>query len=128
MPRRQTKCSTALPPNSRRTLLIGGTALLGTAMLGLGGLRCAWSPGRPALLVDAAGQPRIGGLSERVFVMINGVRQGMIIQSTDAAHPVLMFLHGGPGMPEFFLNTTHPSGLEREVTTVRWKQRGAGLS
>ncbi len=97
-------------------------------MLGLGGLLWGWSPGRPAPLVDAASQPRAGSLSERAFVMINGVRQGMIIQSTDTAHPVLLFLHGGPGMPEFFLNTTHPSGLEQDFTVVWWEQRGAGLS
>jgi pimeloyl-ACP methyl ester carboxylesterase len=52
----------------------------------------------------------------------------MIIQSTDISHPVLLFLHGGPGMPEFFLNCTHPAGLERDFTVVWWDQRGAGLS
>ncbi|NUB46112.1 alpha/beta hydrolase [Fertoebacter nigrum] len=52
----------------------------------------------------------------------------MIIQSMDVTHPVLLFLHGGPGMPEFFLNTTHPAGLERDFTVVWWDQRGAGLS
>ena len=117
-----------MPLNDRRALLIGGAAVLGTALLGLGGLLRGWSPGSPAPLVDAAGQPRGGSLSEKVFVRINGVRQGMIIQSTDIAHPVLLFLHGGPGMPEFFLNTAHPSGLEQEFTVVWWDQRGAGLS
>ena len=87
-------------------------------MLGLGGLLRWRSPGRPTPLVAAEGQPRAGSLSERVFVMINGVRQGMIMQSTDAANPVLLFLHGGPGMPEFFLDSTHPSGLEQEFTVV----------
>ncbi|WP_209426667.1 alpha/beta fold hydrolase [Pararhodobacter sp. SW119] len=52
----------------------------------------------------------------------------MIVQSADAANPVLLFLHGGPGMPEFFLNGTHPTGLERDFTVVWWDQRGAGLS
>lgn len=31
-------------------------------------------------------------------------------------------------MPEFFLNTTHPTGLESIFTVVWWEQRGAGLS
>lgn len=44
------------------------------------------------------------------------------------AGAVLLFLHRGPGMPEFFLNTTHPMGLEQDFTVVRWDQRGAGLS
>ena len=86
------------------------------------------SPGRPAPLRDDAGQVIAGSLSERVFVQINGTRQGMIIQSADLSNPVILFLHGGPGMPTFFLNTTHPTGLERHFTMVWWEQRGAGMS
>jgi pimeloyl-ACP methyl ester carboxylesterase len=112
----------------RRSLMIGaGTAILGAA-LGIAGLLRAWSPGVPAGLVDDAGQSIAASISERVFVDINGIRQGMIVQTTDVTHPVLLFLHGGPGMPEFFLNTTHPTGLERDFTMVWWDQRGAGLS
>ena len=36
-----------------------------------------------------------GSTSEKVFADIDGVRQGMFIQSKDAAHPVLLYLHGG---------------------------------
>jgi len=97
-------------------------------LLGVAGLVAKWSPGRPAPLVDDAGQKIQGSLSERVFVEINGVRQGMIIQSADPSKPVLLFLHGGPGMPTFFLNTSHPTGLEQDFTVVWWEQRGAGLS
>lgn len=107
------------------------TALAALVILGLIGLvvlLILWSPGHPAPLVDAAGRPIKGSLSERVFVEINGIRQGMIIQSADSSSPVLLFLHGGPGMPIFFLNTTHPSGLERDFTVVWWEQRGAGMS
>lgn len=112
----------------RRNLQIGtGAAVLG-AILGLGGVLRAWSSGKPDALNDAAGLPIKGSISERVFVDVNGVRQGMIIQSTDISHPVLLFLHGGPGMPEFFLNTTHPTGLEQDFTVVWWEQRGAGIS
>lgn len=77
-----------------------------------------WSRGEPAGVVDAAGRPVIGSLSEKVFVEINGVRQGMFIVSRDAANPVLLFLHGGPGLPEFFLaeRATRPAWR----TTSRW--------
>ncbi|MCO8146013.1 alpha/beta hydrolase [Rhodovulum tesquicola] len=88
----------------------------------------ALSPGEPARLLGEAGQRIAGSLSERVFAPINGIRQGMIIQSRDTSNPVLLFLHGGPGVPEFFLNTTHPTGLENDFTVVWWEQRGAGLS
>lgn len=107
------------------------TALVLLILLGLLGLAAvlfAWSPGRPPPLVDGTGRHIEGSLSERVFVEINGVRQGMIVQSTNPANPVLLFLHGGPGMPEFFLNTTHPTGVERDFTVVWWEQRAAGMS
>src|SRR5215472_6378297 len=64
--------------------------------------------------------------TEKVFADINGVRQGMFIQSTDAAHPVLLCLHGG--LPEYFLTERYPTGLENDFTVVWWEQRGAGLS
>jgi hypothetical protein len=99
MRRPQPKCSTALPRNDRRTLLIGGAAVLGTALLGFGGLLRNLSPGRPAPLVNAAGQSFARSLSERVFVMTNGIRQGLIIQSTDTAYPVRLFLNGGLACP-----------------------------
>lgn len=118
-----------LHPSSRRTLLIaGGAAVLGTAALGTADLLRAWSPGQPPALVDDNGRPIAGSLSERVFLEINGVRQGMILQSANIANPVLLFLHGGPGLPELFLNATHPTGLEQDFTVVWWEQRGAGLS
>jgi pimeloyl-ACP methyl ester carboxylesterase len=64
--------------------------------------------------------------SEKVFADINGVRQGMFIQGNDAAHPVLLFLHGG--LPEYFLTERYPTGLENDFTVAWWEQRGAGLS
>jgi pimeloyl-ACP methyl ester carboxylesterase len=64
--------------------------------------------------------------SEKVFADINGVRQGMFIQSTDLSHPVLLYLHGG--LPEYFLTEQYPTGLEGDFTVVWWEQRGAGLS
>ena len=91
-------------------------------------LLISWSPGRPGPLTDAAGRSIPDSFSERVFVNINGTRQGMIIQGTNAANPVLLILHGGPGLPEFFLETTHPTGLVTDFTVVWWEQRGAGLS
>jgi pimeloyl-ACP methyl ester carboxylesterase len=69
-----------------------------------------------------------GGRPEKVFVDVNGVRQGMFLKSADTTNPVLLFLHGGPGMPEYFLDRMHPTGLERDFTVCWWEQRGAGIS
>lgn len=71
-------------------------------------------------------RPLRGSISEKAFADINGVRQGMFIQSKDAAHPVLLLLHGG--LPEYFLTDRYPTGPENDFTVVWWEQRGAGLS
>lgn len=70
----------------------------------------------------------VGSLVEKVQTSVNGAEQGMFIRSTDTAHPVLLYLHGGPGMPTYFLNRKYPTGLEENFTAVWWEQRGAGLS
>jgi pimeloyl-ACP methyl ester carboxylesterase len=88
----------------------------------------ALSPGRPAPLRDGAGNVIAGSLSERVTVEIGGIPQSMIIQSAGPMNPVLLFLHGGPGMVEFFMEQDYPTGLERHFTMVWWEQRGAGMS
>ncbi len=105
-----------------------GLTILVALCIIMAGVMIFISPGRPVPLRDATGRAIAGSLSERVFVQINGTRQGMIIQGVAPSNPVILFLHGGPGMPTFFLNTTHPTGLERHFTVVWWEQRGAGMS
>jgi pimeloyl-ACP methyl ester carboxylesterase len=86
----------------------------------------AYSPGKPEPFLDASGKPLEGSISEKVFVNINGVEQGMFIKSKDATNPVLLYLHGG--MPDYFLTQKYPSGLEDYFTVIWWEQRGSGLS
>jgi pimeloyl-ACP methyl ester carboxylesterase len=64
----------------------------------------------------------------RVTIPVNGVDQGMFLQVRDPGSPVLLFLHGGPGMPEFWLTHRHPTRLHEACTVAWWEQRGAGLS
>lgn len=110
-----------------RFLAVVIAILFGTG-LALYGLVAAWSSGTPPPVIDETGQAIPGSLSEKIFVEINGIPQGMIIQSRDMSNPVLLFVHGGPAMPEFFLNDRYPSGLEQLFTVCWWEQRGAGLS
>jgi pimeloyl-ACP methyl ester carboxylesterase len=90
------------------------------------GVLLAYSPGSPAPFVDENGKPLAGSLSEKVFININGVEQGMFIKSKDVTNPVLLYLHGG--MPDYFLTQKYPTGLEEHFTVVWWEQRGSGLS
>ena len=64
----------------------------------------------------------------KVQIPVNGVDQGIFLQVRDPHRPVLLFLHGGPGMPEFWLTHHHPTRLDEAFTVAWWEQRGAGLS
>ena len=64
----------------------------------------------------------------KVRVPINGVDQGMFLEAGPAGSPVLLFVHGGPGMPEHWLKRRRPTTLGTTFTVVWWEQRGAGLS
>lgn len=89
------------------------------------------SPGRPSPIVDEDGRPVVGSLSEKIYVTINGVEQGMFIRGRDATKPVLLFVHGGTGMPEYFLFQKYSAArkvLEDHFTVCWWERRGTGLS
>lgn len=68
------------------------------------------------------------GIGEKVFLEIGGVRQGMILKGNDREKPVLLFLSGGPGIPEYFLDYQYPTFLEDEFIVCFPDWRGTGLS
>jgi pimeloyl-ACP methyl ester carboxylesterase len=78
--------------------------------------------------LDEKGDLLADSISEKIQVKINGMEQGMFIKSKNSNNPVLLFVHGGPGMPEYWLTQRFPTGLEGHFTVVWWEQRGAGLS
>jgi pimeloyl-ACP methyl ester carboxylesterase len=111
-----------------RGLMMAAAMIFAGLLLVATGVLFAISKGYPDPLRNAAGEVIPGSLSERVTIQIGGIPQSMIIQSVDPANPVLLFLHGGPGMTEFFMEQDYPTGLERHFTMVWWEQRGAGMS
>jgi pimeloyl-ACP methyl ester carboxylesterase len=92
------------------------------------GLLWRWSPGRPRPYLDRAGRVLAGSIAEKLRVDINGVEQGMFINGKNRSNPVLLWVHGGPGMPDYFLLEQYRTGLEDVFTVVWWDQRGTGLS
>ena len=84
------------------------------------------SSGQPKPFLDKDGRPLAGSISEKVFVEINGLKQGMFVKGKCLSNPVLLYVHGG--MPDFLLTQDYPTGLENHFTVVWWEQRGSGIS
>jgi len=97
-----------------------------TCILIIAGVLFMMSPGKPEPFQDENGNYLSGSISEKVYISINGVKQGMFIKSKDSTNPVLLYLHGG--MPFYFLSKKYPAGLEDYFTVVWWEQRGSGMS
>ncbi len=92
----------------------------------LAGVLLACSPGKTKPFLDESGKHVEGSISEKIYVNINGLEQGMFIKGKNVNNPVLLYLHGG--MPDYFLTRKYPTGLEDYFTIVWWEQRGSGLS
>lgn len=61
-------------------------------------------------------------------VELGGVDQWINIRGRDRSNPVVLFLHGGPGMPMMYLAHKFQRPLEEHCVCVQWDQRGAGKS
>ncbi|NQX88690.1 MAG: alpha/beta hydrolase [Halioglobus sp.] len=68
------------------------------------------------------------GIDEAFYVSLNGHEQFVRIRSRNSRNPVLLILHGGPGvaMSDMLYRVNRP--LADYFTLVDWDQRGAGRS
>ena len=67
-------------------------------------------------------------LDEKLVVTLGGLPQKIHIRSNDETLPVLLFLHGGPGVANRHNLMKMHSDLLDTVTLVGWDQRGTGGS
>jgi Predicted hydrolases or acyltransferases (alpha/beta hydrolase superfamily) len=67
---------------------------------------------------------------KKEFITINNRRQGMFISQKDEQAPILIFVHGGPGSPEFplFEEDFLAFGIHDYFTVYYPEQYGAGIS
>lgn len=100
--------------------------ILFACLIFLGGIIVLMSPGKTKPFLDSTGKVLAGSVSEKMFLEVNGVKQGMFIVGKDTSNPVLLYLHGG--LPDYFLSKKYPTGLENYFTMVWWEQRGSGIS
>ena len=84
------------------------------------------SPGNPKQFLDKKGNKLKNSISEKIFLDINGSKQGMFIKGKNLDNPVILYLHGG--MPDYFLTEKYPTQLEDNFTMVWWEQRNCGIS
>jgi pimeloyl-ACP methyl ester carboxylesterase len=111
----------------KRMLMIVACTILGFIVI-IAIVLLIYSPGQPNPFHDNNGKELTGSISEKVFVTIGGVRQGMFICSKNINNPVLLYVHGGPAFPNYFLIDKYKPGLEDYFTVCYWEQRGGGLS
>ena len=88
------------------------------------------SPGKLNPLKDAQGNEIQGSISEKTWVEVNGIKQGMFIRGENIHNPVILYLHGGPGTPmlQFITYLEKEERLEKYFTVCYWDQRGAGMT
>ena len=102
-------------------LLIG---LVGVVLVGFGLIAVEF-------ILMRGDTPKISGvlsIASLEKIELGGAQQWVLIRGHDSTKPVILFLHGGPGMPAMFLAHACQSGLERDFVVVHWDRRGAGKS
>jgi pimeloyl-ACP methyl ester carboxylesterase len=87
-----------------------------------------YSPGTIEPYLDENGKPIPESISEKIFIKIGGVQQGMFIKSRNINRPILLYIHGGPAFSNYFLIDKFKPELEDYFTVCYWEQRGGGLS
>lgn len=66
------------------------------------------------------------GIESLEAVKIGGIDQWIEIRGLNVNNPILLFIHGGPGVAFIPLSRSFQTAWESEFTVVQWDQRGAG--
>ena len=69
-----------------------------------------------------------GSISEVAYFCLGGIDQYVMIRGENIDNPLLIILHGGPGLSDTPFLRKFNSPLEKSFTIVYWDQRGVGKS
>jgi pimeloyl-ACP methyl ester carboxylesterase len=61
-------------------------------------------------------------------VILGGIEQWILVRGINAQNPIILFLHGGPGLPMMPFHQHFQNDIEKKYLVVHWDQRGAGKS
>ena len=108
-------------------------ARTGTALLAVGLVAIAVLFARPAStppILGPDGHVVPGSIATIQKIHLGGTDQYVLIRGRSIRNPVLLVLHGGPGMPELgvWRSLAGLKSLENNFIVVNWDQRGAGKS
>ena len=69
--------------------------------------------------------PSHDGINEAMFIHVGGIEQWITIRGQVRRNPVILLLHGGPGLATSMLGEWFVP-WEKQFTVVQWDQRGSG--
>lgn len=119
--------------NRARGLRAGWRVCIRWGLVGLGllllaaGLLLLWRVIRQEQIRAAIAIHSAAGIDSLEKVQLGGIEQSIQIRGHNRANPILLVLHGGPGVPLMPLEYVNAE-LEKHFTIVEWDQRGAGKS
>ena len=85
-------------------------------------------PGKMPLFYDNNGKILPDSISEKTYIDVDGAKIGLLITGKSRSNPVLLFLGGGPGIPEYLLEYQNPSKLADIFTVCYLEYRGTSIS
>ncbi len=71
---------------------------------------------------------RKGSIASLEQISLVGVKQWVLIRGHEVSNPLILFLHGGLGMPTMYLAHAFQQELERDFVVAHWDRAGAGKS
>jgi pimeloyl-ACP methyl ester carboxylesterase len=104
--------------------------LISLVVIALGGyiFLIITSPGTTRSFEDADGNVIDNSIAEMAYIKVGDSQQFVLIRGKNIDNPVLLMVHGGPGMPDMAMYREYNAELEQHFTVAYWHQRGAGKS
>jgi pimeloyl-ACP methyl ester carboxylesterase len=103
-----------------RRITIGAAALMGVLVLAV-----AYAALRPASTAIIEGPNSIAAIEK---ISLGGIEQTLLLRGHDRTNPVLLFVHGGPGLAHMPVAPVYSNDLEKHFVVAHLDQRGSGSS